>query len=145
MEILFDKNSLKLGIDNYMKSAGLLDEACALGLEHVKITGTCNDVNIHVYTHVATYSNNQFKCEVAVLGVVVELLKTRELNNEVLSLFRYSNTIIEGDSTVLFYVDPSYTLGVFYMICKHGEVKWIMHNYVELEDLEYFHRGMRSW
>ncbi|MEM0326339.1 MAG: hypothetical protein QW733_04870 [Desulfurococcaceae archaeon] len=142
MKILFDRDSLKLGVSSYLTSSGVLDEACALGLEFIRVMGVCDDTSIHVYVHISIDTNDDKpQCEVRVLGITVELPKTREVNNEVLSFFKYSSTIIEEDSVVKFYIDPPYTLGVFYMTCKGKEVRWIGHSYAEPEDLVHFQRG----
>lgn len=142
MKLVFDIISSKLNLANYTKLLELADEMCALGYEYAKVIGECDRVKIHVYVHA---SSHDLSCQVKTLGMAVELLERAIVDDTVLTLLKYSNTIVKEGNSVLFYINPDFTVGVFYMVCKHSNIKWLEHQYIEPEELEYFSRGEQSW
>lgn len=128
----------RLKLNLYEKTLELMLDSCALGLEYVKIVGKCGDFVVHVYLHAVL---QDLECTVRTIGIAIEVSKSHVVNELLLQLLKYSNTILEKDDVALLYIDPKYTLGVFYMVCKDDNLSWIGHSYYEAEEMHNFSMG----
>lgn len=138
MKIVYDELFSKLRLNLYEKVLDHLVEACALGVECVKIVGKCGNFTIHAFLHVAL---QDLECITKTIGIAVEVSKSHVLNTALLQLLKYSNTIVEGDDTALLYIDPKFTLGVFYLTCRDSEITWIEHSEYDPGEADYFNVG----
>lgn len=138
MKLQLDKGVTKLQLNSYLISTGLADEACALEVDYLKIQGSCNNLTILVYISVIREDN---ECSLALKGIGVSVPRNKIVDNTIVELFKYSNTIVEEGEAVMFYIDPAYTLGVYYAICKNSQPRWNTHYYVDPHEVEYFSKG----
>ena len=127
-----EKDSLldKLLLGEYVK--GIQDELLALDIEYFKICGKCGERDICTYLNVVV---DQYQCRLRVLSTSISLPANTIVDDQVFSLFKYSNSIKRTGDTINFYISREHLVGVYYMYCSGNTVKWLTHAPVDYEEV----------
>lgn len=119
----------KISIDNIKE---IVDEVVSLDAEYVKICGKCRENYLCVYLSV-------FKIDeyyrVSLIGLSLQIPRETTLDKELLTIMKYTSTIVSEKGVIIFYIPKEYSLGVYYMVCREGSINWIKHEIVELDEI----------
>ncbi|MGC8983099.1 MAG: hypothetical protein ACP5KA_05045 [Desulfurococcaceae archaeon] len=137
MRLISESSVQKLSIEGFFTSRDLVGELCSGEFEYVKVSGYCNEVVLHAYLYVEASARGD--CALSLVGVVFEVPHSMEVGNEVLLLFKHSDTIIKEGPRVFFFIRPQYAVGVCYVMCRGSQVTWSSYTPVDRSELEYFY------
>ncbi|MEM4717137.1 MAG: hypothetical protein QXE81_00030 [Desulfurococcaceae archaeon] len=118
---------------NILNVIEILDEIVSLGAEYVKICGKCRETYLCVYLSVFGLDNYY---KVSLIGLSLQIPQETTFDNELLTIMKYTSTIVSENGMVGFYIPREYSMGVYYMVCRESSVNWFKHEIVEYEEIK---------
>lgn len=116
----------------------LVDEAVALGAEYFKICFKCKSRVMCIFLRFSYIE----ECSGDLIGMSVETPSNTIVDNDIISLFKYSIVVMGGGESTVFYVTRQYSLGVYYLLCSETTIEFTYSKPIEPEEIGVF---LESW
>jgi len=112
-----------------------LDSAVAQGWDFLEMCGYCRELELCVMFSLNLIQDYRYFIDVEGLYVLVE--ESAAVDSKITLFFKYANYIVKEGRKVRFYIKKPYMLGVYYAVCRGGEISWNSYSYPSDESLAY--------